>query len=77
MKNKIISYIFINIFKARWVSILLNDSPDNKRDLGLRIMGVNLMYYKWPDPIVCDPKESTWRVMNKREFGKSIMAEGE
>lgn len=61
-KIGILTYIFNDILKVRWVNV--ND------DLGLRIFGINFVYYKWPDPMINLSKD--YRVMDKREFGEGI-----
>ena len=53
------------ILRPRWI---VNDVGD----LGLRVGGLNFWYYKWPDPTVGGYEN--WRVMNKREFGESIVS---
>ena len=63
MKNKILNYVFINLLRARWI-------VGEENELGLRIMGVNLIYYKWPEPMMSESKE--WRFAEKREFGETI-----
>lgn len=63
MKNKLLNYIFINLLRSRWIA-------GEENELGLRIVGVNLIYYKWPEPIVSDSDK--WRFAGKREFGEIV-----
>lgn len=54
-------FLIDQIMKPRWIV--------RNNELGFRIMGINFMYYKWPDPT---PDFDTYRIMNKREFGDVI-----
>jgi hypothetical protein len=54
------------VMKPRWI-VNVND------ELGIRILGINFWYYKWPDPIINGTDEyATWRIADKREFGEVI-----
>ncbi len=60
---------------AKWTVSLPNPLEGNcgGGELGLEIMGVNLQYYKWPEPmIVVRQNGYDWRVADKREFGEVI-----
>lgn len=61
---KIREWFFCSVLRARWII-----GSDN--DLGLRIMGVNLYYYKSSKPIVSFDEVEYREVYNK-EFGHSI-----
>ena len=63
MIDNILNFIFCRVLRARWIK-------DSENCLGLRIAGVNLIYYKWPDPTVS--VEPGWSFAEKREFGESI-----
>ena len=52
------------ILRPRWVVNL------QEGDCGLRIWGVNLWYYKWPEPMIAP--EAPWRYADKREFGEVV-----
>ena len=47
---------------SRWI-------VDEEGCLGIRVLGVNMFYYKWPEPLIC---KGNYRVINKREFGEVI-----
>lgn len=59
--------IFVeDILQARWII-------NNNGELGIRILGLNLWYYKWNTPIISYKDEyKSWRVIRKREFGEVI-----
>ena len=52
------------MLKPRWI-------VDNDNCLGLRLcrLGLNLVYYKWPEPMI---STDGWRFAAKREFGETI-----
>lgn len=60
------------VMKARWIVSLYGE-------LGIRVFGINLWYYKWPDPCLFDSNDSEykhgWRYAEKREFGEVIKSE--
>ena len=60
-------FIVERIMKARWI-------VNTDGELGIRICGINMWYYKWPEPMVaetgCDG--GSWRYADKREFGEVI-----
>ena len=62
----VLKWIFCVVFRARWIVSLGEDSGE----LGLRIMGVNLWYYKWEDPMIAYNRP--WRFATKREFGEVV-----
>lgn len=55
------------VMKVRWI---VNSSGE----MGVRVFGINLWYYKWPEPMIaetgCDG--GTWRYAEKREFGETV-----
>ncbi len=55
-----------NIVKPKWV-------VDHDGCLGLRILGVNLVYYKHPEPTVSF--QGGWRYTEELEFGEVILTE--
>lgn len=68
MFNHFKKWFFTNVLRARWV-------VNNDGELGLRIMGQNLWYYKWPEPMVettGTDDEGYWQFANKREFGETV-----
>lgn len=72
-KNKIMirmtlrEFIVNRVFRARWIV-----SGDG--EMGIRILGINLWYFKWSDPIVGgeDASYKNWREAKKREFGEVV-----
>ena len=68
-------WFVLNVLRPRWI-------VNGIGEMGLRILGVNLYYYKWPEPLVYEryPNGSTgdsdaarrWRVAHKREFGETV-----
>lgn len=50
------------LLHPRWI---VNDAGE----LGIRVLGVNLWYYKWPEPMLAD---YGWRYAEKREFGECV-----
>jgi len=66
MKKRLLEWLFINVLRARWI---VSEEENAEGELGLRILGVNLFYYKWPDPMLAGYK---WRFAEKREFGEVI-----
>jgi hypothetical protein len=64
-----IKFFVEKIMKARWI---VNSSGE----MGIRIFGINMWYYKWPEPLVGNSDDNTyWRVADKREFGETIKSE--
>lgn len=51
--------------RPKWIVGFSEDDAE----LGIRIMGVNFYYYKWPEPMLAD---YPWKYAVKREFGESI-----
>lgn len=51
------------VLKPRWIK-----SP-NTEELGLRILGVNIYYYKRSEPIV---EVGSFRYVREKEFGHTI-----
>lgn len=50
-------------------------------ELGIRVFGINLWYYKWSDPLIAkkekndpDSEYDKWRIADKREFGEVILS---
>lgn len=60
-----ITLFFIWFSNAKW--IVSTDSEPG--ELGIRIFGLNLWYYKWQTPMAAT---RGWRVADKREFGEAI-----
>ncbi len=54
----------VNILKPRWIVTA-------EGDLGLRLLGINFIYYKWPEPMY---SITEWRYADKREFGESVIS---
>lgn len=64
MKKKIIRNL-LQLGGFRW--IVVTDSSSGSQDIGFRVFGINVTYYKWADtPIVNLPGD--YREANKREF---------
>lgn len=63
LTKKIVKWFVALVLLPRWI-------VNEYGELGLRIGGINLWYYKWPDPIIGGYK--AWRVIEKREFGETI-----
>lgn len=71
MLKKVLEFIFVRVLRARW--IVGTTANENQGEMGLRIMGVNLWYYKWSEPmIVPNSNEYGWKVARKREFGETV-----
>lgn len=66
-KYKKLRDIFVeDILKSRWI-------VNNNGEFGIRILGLNLWYYKWNTPIISYRDEyKLWRKIKKREFGEVI-----
>lgn len=60
-----IAWIFIHVLKARWI-------VDETGDLGIRIAGVCMYYYKWQEPLFYKYENMPHRVIHDKEFGTSI-----
>lgn len=61
-----IKFFVEKIMKARWI---VNSSGE----MGIRVFGINLWYYKWPEPLVGQSDDSPyWRVAEKREFDETV-----
>lgn len=61
------------ILNPRWI-------VSSNGELGIRVAGINMWYYKWPTPMIFNNKEisseyKNWRYAEKREFGESIISE--
>lgn len=41
-----------------------------KGEMGVRVLGANFWYYKWPDPMVAP--SYAYREADKREFGETV-----
>lgn len=64
-----LSFAVREVLRARWIVSLPHEgSPGG--EMGLRVGGVNLWYYKWGDPMVANG--IPWRFANKREFGEVV-----
>ena len=52
------------LLRPRWI-------VEDDRSLGLRLcnLGLNLTYYKWPEPMI---GSQPYRFAEKREFGETI-----
>jgi hypothetical protein len=59
----LIGKLIIKLFKIRWIIF-------DSNELGIRIAGINFVYYKWDNPLQYN--NHYWRTINKREFGESI-----
>lgn len=64
-----IQWIFINVLRARWI---VGTGEECNRELGLRIMGVCMFYYKYPTPLICVYNPPEYRIAEFREFGETI-----
>lgn len=78
-KDKLFNWLINDVLKARWIVSVpdqdANEAETNDFDrfggeLGLRIGGINLWYYKYSDPMVTVSRR--WRQATKREFGDTI-----
>jgi hypothetical protein len=60
---------FVNrIMHARWIT-------NSSGEFGIRVFGINLWYYKYPDPLIGRSDDSDfWRVIHKREFGEVVFS---
>jgi hypothetical protein len=71
MFKKAWAWLVTQIIRPRWI-VMLPDPTDPESeagDMGVRILGVNFFYYKYPDPTgYCCP----WRLAEKREFGEVV-----
>ena len=65
--QKLIEWFVIDVLRARWVVTDGNGEECEDGEFGLRIAGVNLWYYKWPEPMIATSYK--WRFAEKREFG--------
>ena len=63
-KERAIQFVFVDALKARWVVSMPSEDGHAGGEMGLRIAGVNLWYYKWPEPMLAPSYE--WRIANKR-----------
>lgn len=66
---KIWVWLVDRLLQPTWVVLTDNEGQE---EVGIRILGVNFLYYKWPEALVADPGEYKWRLPHKREFGESI-----
>lgn len=63
---------FVRLMNPRWI---VGTSENNKYELGIRVFGINLWYYKWPEPMLADDAEDyCFRIADKREFGEVILS---
>jgi|APSaa5957512576_1039674.scaffolds.fasta_scaffold03183_1 hypothetical protein len=60
--KKLLGNIFKYIFRAHWVNC--------SNELGLKIMGITLLYYKDSDPIVM--RTGLSKPVTDKEFGHSV-----
>lgn len=66
-----IKFIVDKIIKPVWI---VGIGEGNHGELGIRILGINLWYYKWPEPMHVSNsyKPYAWKIADKREFGETI-----
>lgn len=58
-------FIANHIFRARWI-------VNGDGDMGIRVLGINMWYFKWSDPVVSKEWSEKWREAKKREFGEVV-----
>lgn len=67
MRDKLVKFFVDKVLRPRWVVCTDNG------EMGLRVLGVNLWYYKWPEPMVAP--SYPWKVAGKREFGETVKSQ--
>lgn len=57
------------LLRARWI-------VNSGGEMGIRVLGVNLFYYKYDTPIIYGAQGecSGWRPVFKREFGECVIS---
>jgi len=65
MKDKFFRFLIEKVLRVQWI---INDMDE----FGVRVLGINMYYYKWPTPILYDTNKPSWRPIYKREFGEII-----
>jgi len=61
----IIKFFVEKIMRPTWII-------NSHEEMGIRVLGINLWYYKWPDPTIFNSGEyKIWRIAAKREFVNS------
>ncbi|MFA6358618.1 MAG: hypothetical protein WCY09_08190 [Candidatus Omnitrophota bacterium] len=69
----LLTWFIKNILRPRWVVCL--DEEYGKGDMALRILGRNLYYYKWDDPLVLKQRPEEYKIAGKREFGTTVKSQ--
>ena len=64
-----VTALAIQIMRPRWI---VGTGTANAGELGIRVLGINLWYYKWPEPMPVDSKRYPYRIARKREFGEVV-----
>lgn len=59
-----IAWFVENVLRPVWI---VNEFGE----MGIRVLGVNLYYYKWDTPLYTQ-QDVKWRVAYKREFGECV-----
>lgn len=67
----ILEWVVIKLLRTRWI---VSIGEEDTGELGIRIAGINLWYYKWPDPMV--DTQRPFRNADKREFGEVVLSRG-
>ncbi len=67
------SILFEDILRAKWVIVQETEEPNGERiqetDMGISVLGIPLIYYKWDDSFIgCNPFTTKYRLAEKREL---------
>lgn len=68
-KYRFRKWLFNKVLKPIWII-------NGDEELGLRILGTNLWYYKHPTPMIAETgcSKGTWKTTRKREFGEVVLS---
>ena len=62
-------FLVRKIMNPKWI-------VNSHGELGIRVFGINLWYYKWPEPMISEDgigePGSWWTYAEKREFGEVV-----
>lgn len=64
--GRVKQFFVTHILRAKWIVTAEDEGPG---ELGIRVLGINLWYYKWTDPMLAN---YAWRRARKREFGDVV-----
>ena len=65
MRYKFLEFFANRVLRARWIK-------DDEGCMGIRILGINMIYYKWPEPMI---HTGSWSFAGKREFGETVKSQ--